>query len=266
MSKEIKKTSSKRSSSSSSAQASWKLIVIFFLVGIFVGGFVTLFYNQQKDLKQDALQLVQEEQLARRPIDQKVQDYLREPGQGKPIIAEVRDVSIVKDLPRYAFAKNGDNVLLYDNLFVIYDETQDRIVSVIPRTLLGDDVTTDSSDTEDTSATDDQSDNADDSEETEDDVEAIAPEDVAVEVRNGGSIRGFAGDNATEIKTDLGYTTTAANASNKYDKNQIILLGGSEFNDAAEALQEKYDVSEILSELPDGEATSDADIVVIVVE
>ena len=243
--------------------SSIKIVVIFFIIGIFVGGFISLFYNQNKGLKQDAMELVEEQQKLSRPVDQKVSDVVRIEGQGKPVVAVVKNVSDLSNLPLYRFAKNGDRVVVYENVTIIYDEEQNKIVSVVPQDLLGGEPITATGD----EATNEGSDSAETTEDTkENTTPALPPEKITVEVRNGGSIKGFAGKTATAIKTEFKYSTVAANASNNYTKATLVNLGGADYDAAIKNLQEKYSVAEVLTALPTGEKTSDAPIVLIVVE
>lgn len=249
-----------------------KLIIIFFIIGLFVGAFIALFYNQQQLLTKKALEQAQLEQLSGRPITEKVQEILGFIPKGKPVLAAVRDISVYKNKPEYQFAKNGDKVLLYDDVFILFDDTTGKIVSAIPRAFL-DGTMINNNVEENSEQVIDGNDNVNnvDNDETGRDITKplIAPQDITVEVRNGGVIRGFAGVNADQIKTDFGYATIASNASrNTYSQVLLIDLtkGDEKYKEITAQLQKKYAINEVLTTLPAGEAESSAQYVLIVVK
>jgi hypothetical protein len=237
-------------------------LLLMVVLGVLIGGGVTFFFldKQMNEVKKAATVEVARD--ANRSVEQRISDLLRFESDEKPVLATVKNMDMIKDIPLYEFAQNGDEVVVYKDMTIIYDSERDRIVSAVPQSVLREQVATEEP-AEDDETTDDNSEAADttDSDDTTADVLA---KDVKVEVRNGTATSGLAGKNATKIKSDLGYTTTAANAAkNTYSASIIVDLSDGKRAKQVEAIRKALDITKVETELPSGEKSSTSDIVVI---
>lgn len=250
-----------------------KTIFVSLIIGVFIGGGLGLFYSQQqaKTLKNE--QTTQTERSSNRTIEQRIEDLVRYNADDKPVVAMVKDVSMIQDIPLYQFAQNGDKVVVYKDMTVIYDEKLDKVVSVVPQNILKEQVdvngeTTDANtevtedsttDTEKVDTSTDTTTNADTQTTT-----TVDPKDVTVEVRNGTNIAGLAGKRSREISTELSYTTKPANAArNNYTEGIIVDLSDGTLSAEIEKIRAQLDIKKVVTELPSGEASSTSKIVVI---
>jgi len=267
------------------AKSKLSIIIIAFFIGVFTGSLGALYYSQRMmpQEKQEQVQVQQD----KRSIEEKVLDFVRFDTNEKPIVAMIKDSTSIKNMPVYTFAKSGDVVLVYDDMTLIFDEKNNRVVSLVPQVLLerlpggqvkeevkdADDKTSvseveETGDEESAEEADDESeikeDEGEDSQDIDKEIKVSTPQDITVEVRNGTAVAGLAGKISTEIETSFGYATKAANASKKdYEEYLIIDLSGGTLSEDIENIRDKYSITKVLTDLPEGESASDADIVVI---
>lgn len=270
-------SSSSFKSPKSTQKSMGKTVFISLIIGIFIGGGLALFFNQQQqDTMNDQMQADISKD-ANRPLEQRVADLVRHQPEDQPVIAMVKDVSLIQDIPLYQFAQNGDKVVVYKDMTIIYDEKLDKVVSVVPQNILkeqvdmenpdgnseGSDTDSETSDTTDESTDGDTATEGSTSGDTSD-SSAVDPKSVTVEVRNGTKTAGLAGKRSREITKELGYTTTAANAGNSnYEEGIIVDLSAGKMSAEVAKLGEQLGIKKIVTEMPSGEAKSTSNIVVI---
>ncbi len=259
-----------------------KVIFLSILLGIFIGGGLALFVSQKtiNSLEARLNQLTQNR--VKKSLEQKVLGLIRYTPQKRPIIAKVKDVEVIKNIPLYQLAKNGDKVIVYKDITVIYDEKQNKIVSAVPQDLLkltskinfnkkDNDTNQEQAIAENVSESKNRVeekgiDSLKIKKENEQvkDKQVIKPEDVTVEVRNGTNIAGLAGKNAKIIRDEFGFKTTAVNAAkNNYKQSLIVDLSGGELSEQVNKIAEKLSITTIKNNLPEGEKGTDSKIVVI---
>lgn len=130
----------------------------------------------------------------------------------QPMIATVKNEQLVreKNPAFYRDAVNGDRVLLWSDQAVLFRESEDRVVAVLP-------IRSPSSTQEFVNATT-----------TEPTVEQALKESPVLEVRNGSGITG-AGKAAVERLKALGFTVLpAADAKVKTDYEKTVIMKGNE--------------------------------------
>lgn len=149
--------------------------------------------------------------------------------EGEPTVATIQDVEkLAETQPFFKSAINGDKVLIYSEQAYIYRESDNKIINVGP-------VFTDNT------------------------PAALQGNNASVDVRNGTKTAGLA-KNIAEQLTQNGYQilATVSAANTDYKKTQIVNLKNIDVNALAQALN-----ADVVSELPQGEAPSQADIVII---
>lgn len=246
-----------------------KTIFVSLVLGILIGAGVALFYGQyQMDMMENE-KLSMNEMNSKLSPEDKVAKILRYNSEKKPVVAMVKDVSLIKDIPLYQFAQNGDSVIVYDDITVIYDEVNNKIVSAVPQNLLKEQA--DVEVTEDKEAEEDENtdENLDEegAEEKEPEVDPIKAGDLKVEVRNGTTVAGLAGKRSKELTDAYKYSVTPANASKSTYKESILVdLSEGAATTHISDIRKKLDISKVVTELPEGEKSTTVDIVIIVSE
>ena len=251
-----------------------KAIFFSLILGILIGAGVALFYGQyQMDVQNQDSQKLNEMNSKLSPED-KVAKLLRYDSEKKPVVSIVKDVSLIKDYPIYQFAQNGDHVIVYNDITILYDETNNKIVSAIPQDLLKEyakieksekdsEKTDEAADEENNDATDESAEENTD-ETSADDAPAIAAKDLEVEVRNGTSTAGLAGKRSKELTDEYGYDVTPANAAKSTYKESILVdLSDGGASAHMSDIRKTLDISKVVTELPTGESASTADVVII---
>lgn len=150
----------------------------------------------------------------------------------------------------YKDAKDGDILLLFSNRAIIYDALTNKLVNVGP--IVRNDATPLPDGTASASASVTPS------------ATPAAPEAVKVDVRNGTSKAGLAGATASTLKKNSWITIgTVTDAKSSYTKTVIVDLSGGKKPNAVAALADLLKGT-VQTSLPKGEASSTADILVIV--
>jgi hypothetical protein len=241
-------------------------------VGIFVGGLISIFYNKQNAQREADLAALRNKNLQSRSVNEKIADLTRFQTTEKPRVIKLLDMSLVEDMPLYDFAQEGDQLLDYSDMTIIYDEQGHRIVAMVPHGLLENQFTRrdDAPATSDSSVSDDSAAGevtdapAPQPGETEAEVTDPEPPAINIEVRNATSKAGYAGTIAGEIEDELGYDTTAANASKK-DYGEIVLvdLTGGDYKAELAEVAQTIGATKVLTSIPTGEKSSTADFLVL---
>lgn len=148
--------------------------------------------------------------------------------EGEPTVATVIDSeTLAKEQSFFRDAHNGDKVLIYKDKAILYDEANNRIVNVGPVVMAGGQ------------------------------AESGAP--VNLEIRNGSKKIGAANDLGDSLKKEGWRVASVGNAvTAEYPETVIVNLTGRDISALAQELQAK-----VTDQLPDGEATSSQDAVII---
>jgi hypothetical protein len=173
----------------------------------------------------------------------------------KPSVVVIRDAdSLAQQQPFYRGSKDGDVLVVYSSRAIIYDAKSNKLVNVGPINRneatpvpSPDTVASGSAQLTPTPA-----------------GTPAEPEKVTVDVRNGTSTAGLAGQTATDLKK-LTWVTVGkiGDAKGTFTKTVIVDLSAGKKPNALKALETKFGVTAV-TELPKGEQTSTADILVIV--
>lgn len=169
-----------------------------------------------------------------------------------PQIATIANIeNLIQEQPFFSGSKNGDRVLIYPDKVIVYDEAEDIIVNV--GFLTANEYTSTST-----------VENVSEDENTENEID-FKP--LSVEVRNGSVVRGLAGNTRNHILESENFEVTGvANAARSdYEQGVIVDLSDGSKQPYLDELKEILNL-EIITELPEGEVSSPAEIVVIVVE
>jgi hypothetical protein len=178
----------------------------------------------------------------------RVSRFIVVPEDEQPTVAVLRDTAALAERqPFYRGAKDGDILIIYSSRAIIYDPKVNKLVHVGPITRTDTTPTPSASASPSTSAT-----------------PVPEPEKVTVDVRNGTTTAGLAGATATELKKNAWVTIgKVSDASGSFTATSIVDLSKGTKPGAVAALQ-KLLGGTVVTELPKGEASSTADIVVIV--
>lgn len=176
----------------------------------------------------------------------RVSRFIVVPEGEQPTVAVLRDTAALAERqPFYRGAKDGDILIIYSSRAIIYDPKANKLVHVGPITRT------------DTSPTPSAAPSASPTPVPE-------PEKVTVDVRNGTTKAGLAGATATELKKNAWVTIgKVSDASGSFTTTTIVDLSKGTKPGAVAALQ-KLLGGTVVTELPKGESSSTADIVVIV--
>lgn len=269
-----------------------KTIFISLVMGIFIGGGLGLFYNQSQSVIGG--QNIQD--IQNKTIQERVSSLIRYSSNTEPLVRKIEDITGVKNYPLYQHSQNGDIVVIYDDITIVYDEVNHKLVSAVPQNMLKELVTTidtqnneleEKVDNEITNPLDVEKENkqattienttpnnevpALENQVSKVDAEGVTPisttlnpKDVTLEVRNGTNIAGLASRRAKEITTEFGYTVKSANALNKeYKETVLVDLSGAKLSSEIEKIVGKFNIQKIVNELPKGEASTTSKLLII---
>jgi maltose-binding protein MalE len=156
--------------------------------------------------------------------------------------------------PFYRGSKDGDVLVVYSNRAIIYDAKANKLVNVGPisRNEATPVPTTDVTASGSAQLTPTPA------------GTPAEPEKITVDVRNGTSVAGLAGQTATELKK-LAWITVGVvgDAKGSFSSTVIVDQTAGKKPNAVKALETKYGVTAVTT-LPKGEQTSTADVLVIV--
>mgnify|MGYP002725726176 CR=1 FL=1 len=171
----------------------------------------------------------------------KIEAHITLPTGEEAEVSIVNDAEVLKESqPFFEKVEVGDILVLYEDFAIIYREIDDSIVN---------------------SGKVDNS--TEDPDEEVSNLPTDAPgADVSVEIRNGTAITGYAGRTKDELVT-LAYTIAGiGNAAKTSYEETVVVRKISVKGVAVTALEDLYGVSAII-DLPEGERTTSADILVI---
>jgi len=226
-----------------------KFILILVVVGAVAGGGWYFFNQGNKGFVIRPGEKLSDEQVSE--LIERVGRFLVLPSDEKPSVAAISDALALSE--RQAFykdAKDGDILIVYSSKAIIYDATADKLVNVGPIV-----------------RTDIEPETASGSEQAMEGPEPTAePVEVTVEVRNGTSTAGLAGAMASALKeNELYEVLSPGDAAGTYSETFVVdLSDGDEGKGATAALLAKELNAELVTELPDGERSSKADLLVLI--
>ncbi len=174
----------------------------------------------------------------------------------QPTVAKVVDVEKLRaQFPFYNSAKNGDVLVVYSQWALVYDPNADRIVNVVALQAATSSTATASSGSTATSTP------------ASGQASSTAPavEKITVEIRNGSGVGGAAGKFAEKLKGNAGFTVlkTGNAAKSDYQGTVVVDLTGGQRGLLVGELSQLASGS-VVSQLPAGEASSQANVVVII--
>lgn len=212
-------------------------IILFVLFVVAVVAFIWSFVNYQ-NTKSELMNLQNGQALSEKQLNKitrSVAKHMVLP-EGKPNVVIVKDITGLSGQAFFKNAQNGDVVLIYPEQAIIYSPDRNIIVNVGPV--------------------------------INQEGQGAAPQsaapaqttEVSVEVRNGSTVAGRASTVGNEIENLVGYSVgTTTNAKDKnYTETIVVNLKGKDVT----ALETKFKTQAVTT-LPAGEASSSADVVVI---
>lgn len=230
------------------SSAGTKILLVLFI--ILLAGFVWLFINyrasQNKLTKLSTPEGQQE--LAKNELQtllSKVGKLIVLPVGEEPTVAVIADVeTLIKEQPFYKGAHNGDLVLIYVKAqkAIVYDQKNNVLINVGPVYV---------QDPKNNPTTD-----------TTKNVTSETPKasPITLEVRNGSNQTGLAKTVADSFLNNPLYSVLKVGTATKndYQKTVLVNLQGKDLSDLAK----KFNV-EVVTKMPAGEASSSADVVII---
>lgn len=225
-----------------SKQKVFTFVVFLLLVGA-LGGFVWSFTSYQ-DLKGQLAKvssLEGQQEIDRIEIAQllaSVSQHIILPRDEEPTVATIQDIdALVEQQEVFRGAENGDKVIVYSDIAIIYSPTKDILIKVVP-------VFIENSDSEQAEAT-----------------EQDAPQAVRVDIRNGSQIPGAAQSLSDRLDSDPAYEVTSVTNAAHFNYEETVLVNAAGRDIAA--LEQELGVSAIFT-FPEGEQLTGADVVIII--
>jgi hypothetical protein len=234
------------SEDASSVPSRFPIIALVGLLIISLGAFTWAFVNYKN--AQKTIARLSDPTAQQAVAEEEVQKYVEKVGklmvlssEEKPLLATVQDAeNLKKEQAFFKDAQNGDIVLIYQDKAILYSETQDKIVNVGPVYI---------QDKDGQSAP----------------VEQVATDAaraqglVVVEVRNGTATTGLARTVGNQFATST-YAVSSVGDAAKKDYATTVIVNSSGKN--VTALEQQFGVTAVTA-LPEGEAASTADVLVI---
>lgn len=227
-----------------------KFILILVVVGAVAGGGWYFFSQGNQGFTIHPGEKLSDDQVAE--LIERVGRFLVLPSDEEPSVAAISDAAALSERQSfYENAKDGDILIVYSSKAIIYDAASDKLVNVGPIV-----------------RTDVEPSTASGSEQMEEKPEPdVEPVQVTVEVRNGTSTGGLAGAMAAELEdNDLYDVQKPGDATGAYTKSIIVdLTDGADEGKAVTVQQLADDLGvEVVTELPDGERASTADVLILI--
>jgi LytR cell envelope-related transcriptional attenuator len=244
-------------------KATYKFLFALLMLGIVGAGGWYAWQSQSSDdltrLSAAAGTKVTDDQVQR--LIERVSRFMVLPSGENPSVVILRDVaSLAEQQSFYRGAKDGDILIVYSSRAIIYDAKENKLVNVGP--IVRNDATPPPSPTSSTSegmASPSPSLPAGQAGGT-----PVAPENVKVDVRNGTGTAGLAGATASDLKKNSWITIGSVGDAQGSFKATVIVDLSKGKNPGALAELERILGVKAVTEMPKGEATSTADILVIV--
>jgi hypothetical protein len=222
------------------------LVALLVLLVISLSAFAWAFINYQKAQKTIAQLSTPTGQQEK--AQEEVQKYVEKVGnlmvlssEEQPLLATVQDAdNLKKEQTFFKDAQNGDIVLIYQDKAILYSEARGKIINVGPVYLQNQDGQSAPAEQVATDA-------------------ARAQGLVVVEVRNGTATTGLARTVGNQFATST-YAVSSVGDAAKKDYTTTVIVNPSGKN--VTALEQQFGVTAVTT-LPEGEAASTADVLVI---
>lgn len=221
------------------------LVVIALVSGTVALGY--LYYQTRMELEFLSSQSGQEE-LAKREVAEVVGslEKLAILPSEDPVVATITDnVALASQSAFYTNAVNGDKLVVYPQAkqAFIYSPSRNKIVNVGP--LLIDDAPV--------------------GENAQGATEQVSASTISIEVRNGSNTTGKATDTSNELKALASNISISevTNAANKEYNGNVVVSSVPDMAATAQQIAQEID-AQVVNSLPSGEASTQADILVIV--
>lgn len=231
------------------------LLGIVIVVAVAAGGYVVWTSNSGDDLANlsaNASSKLTDDQVSR--IVERIGKFMVLPEDETPTVVVVRDAENSQQQAFYKGVKNGDVLVVYSKTAILYDPVNNKLLNVSP--LSRSEATPQPSASPDAQASGSPS--------ASPSTTPTAPEKVTVDVRNGTSTPGLAGSTANELKKFSWVTIgTLGDAVGSYKATVLVDLSKGTKPGAVAELAKKLGVTAV-TELPKGEKSTSADILVIV--
>ena len=236
-------------------KTTYKLILGLVLVALVGAGGWWAFSSQSGDdlanLSANAGEKLTDAQV--QAVISRVGKFMVVPSEEKPSVVVLRNVAeLAAQQSFYRDAKDGDILIVYSARAIVYDAKANKLVSVSPiqqntATPVPTAVASGSAQLTPTPT-----------------GTPPAPEKVTIEVRNGTNTAGLAGKMASELKKNVWVTSTkTGDAKGSYTTTVLVDISKGKKPGAIAAL-EAYLGAKAVTELPKGEVSSTADILIII--
>jgi uncharacterized protein (UPF0333 family) len=233
------------------------LLGLVIVIAVGAGGYVVWSSNSGDDLANlsaNASAKLTDSQVSR--IVERIGKFMVLPENETPTVVVVHDAESAQQQAFYQGVKNGDVLVVYSKTAILYDPVHNKLLNVSP--LSRAEATPQASVTPDVAASGSPS--------VSPAVSATpaTPEKVIVDVRNGTSTPGLAGSTANELKKFSWVTIgSLGDAVGAYKATVLVDLSKGKKPGAVAEIAKKLNVSAV-TELPKGEKSTSADILVIV--
>lgn len=222
------------------------LVALVVLLVISLSAFAWAFINYKN--AQKTITRLSDPAAQQAVAEEEVQKYVEKVGElmvlsseEKPLLATVQDADgLKKEQAFFKDAQNGDIVLIYQDKAILYSEARGKIINVGPVYLQNQDGQSAPAEQVATDA-------------------ARAQGLVVVEVRNGTATTGLARTVSNEFATST-YAVSSVGDAAKKDYTTTVIVNPSGKN--VTALEQQFGVTAVTA-LPEGEAASTADVLVI---
>lgn len=239
-------------------KATYKLILAVLLLGaVGAGGWFAWKAQSGGDLANlsaNAGAKLSDEQVAQ--LIERVSRFMVVPSDEKPSVVIIRDAATLAEQQSfYRGAKDGDILIIYSSRAIIYDAKANKLVNVGPI------VRNDNPPPVDATASGSASSPLPSVAAS---ITPVPPEKVTVDVRNGTTTAGLAGATASELKKNTWVTVgKVGDSTGSFTATVIVDLSGGKKPGALAELERLLGVTAVTA-IPTGEASSTADVLVIV--
>lgn len=235
------------------------LLGLVIVVAVAAGGYVVWSSNAGDDLANlsaNASSKLTDNQVSR--IVERIGKFMVLPENETPTVVVVRDAENSQQQAFYKGVKNGDVLVVYSKTAILYDPVNNKLLNVSP--LSRSEATPQPSASPDAQASGSPSASVAASPSTT----PVTPEKVTVDVRNGTSTPGLAGSTANDLKKFSWVTIgKLGDAVGSYKATVLVDLSKGTKPGAVAELAKKLGITAV-TELPKGEQSTSADILVIV--
>ena len=254
MFKEKENPVSSKTGSKTRKRRTLKSSVVFLMFIVLIGVCAWLLINYKNAQKQiNYLSELTVEEISKKERDdllEKVRKLIILPEDKQPAISTIQDIDkLAEAQPFFEKAQNGDRVIIYEDRAIIYSPSRNILINVGP-------VYTQ----ENTQENNNQIKNDNLKTDQPETLPVIKEEVITIEIRNGSEIGGLATELSNKLSNQEDYKIikTSNAMRQNYSGNVLISLSGKNID----GLEKELGVPAINS-LPEGEAQSSADAVII---